>query len=86
MGSDLFRVKKFSGKIFSRRYPFRKRPPPPKEKSVFDLIMSGDFFGDMKNRKDNIRENWWDFILKFFMDFVENGLILLRGFFWDFFG
>ena len=27
-----------------------------------------------------------DFILKFFMDFVENGLILLRGIFWDFFG
>ena len=23
--------------------------------------------------------------LKFFMDFVENGLILLRGIFWDFF-
>ena len=24
--------------------------------------------------------------LKFFMDFVENGLILLRRIFWDFFG
>ena len=44
MGSDLFRVKKFSGKIFSRRYPIEKRPPPLKEKSVFDLIMPGDFF------------------------------------------
>ena len=39
----------------------------------------------MKNRKDNIRENWWDFILKFFMDFVENGLIFLRDFFGIFF-
>lgn len=25
-----------------------------------------------------------DFILKFFMDFVENGLILFGEFFWDF--
>ena len=59
----------------------KKDPHPLKKKAFFYLIMSGDFFGDMKNRKDNIRENWWDFILKFFMDFVENGLILLRDFF-----
>lgn len=42
MGSDLFRVEKFSGKIFSFRYPIEKRPPPPKEKSVFEMF--GRFF------------------------------------------
>ena len=60
-GAENRKEEKFSGKIFSFRYPIEKRPPPPKEKSVFDLIMLGDFFGDMKNRKDNIRENWRGF-------------------------
>ena len=84
MGSDLFRVKKFSGKIFSRRYPIEKRPPPPKEKSVFDQF-GRFFFGYIGIGEIIYGKIGGDFILKFFMDFVENGLILLRGFFLGFF-
>lgn len=36
-------VKIFSGKIFSCRYPFGKRPPPPKEKGVFDQFYGEQF-------------------------------------------
>ena len=59
-GAENREEEKFSGKNFSRRYPFRKRPPPPKEKSVFDQF-GRFFFGYMGIWRDNIWENWRGF-------------------------
>ena len=82
MGSDIFRVKKFSGKIFSRRYPFRKRPPPPKEKSVFELF-GRFFFGYMGIGEIIYGKIGGDFIFEiFYGEWID----IVEGNFWDFFG
>ena len=86
-GAENREEEKFSGKIFRVGTLSEKDPHPPKEKSVFDLIMSGDFFGDMKNRKDNIREKiGGDFIFEILYGFCGEWIDIVEGFFWDFFG
>ena len=59
-GAENRKEEKFSGKIFLFRYPFRKRPPPPKEKSVFDQF-GRFFFGYIGIGKIIYGKNWRGF-------------------------
>ena len=84
MGSDIFRVKKFSGKIFSFRYPFRKRPPPPKEKSVFDQF-GRFFFGYMGIGEIIYGKIDGDFIFEILYGFCGEWIDIVEGIFFGIF-
>ena len=84
-GAENREEEKFSGKIFSRRYPIGKRPPPPKEKSVFELF-GRFFFGYMGIGEIIYGKIGGDFIWGILYGFCGEWIDIVEGNFWGFFG